>query len=91
MITVLAGITLVSLGFNGYSFYNKPPKKTNPTTKELVQTMGEISIQSNSESGVQGESVEELKKLFISYRKWRKNSFYKGNNHRREYGLSGSG
>lgn len=35
--------------------------------------MGVISIQSNSESGVQGESVEELKKLFISYRKWRKN------------------
>jgi len=62
-VTVLVGITLVSLGFNGYSFYNKPPKETNPTTKELVQTIGEISIQSNSESGVQGESVEELKKI----------------------------
>lgn len=71
--TVLAGITLVSLGFNGYSFYNKPPKETNQTTKELVQTIGEISIQSNSESGVQGESVEELKKIIYNLPQVEKN------------------
>lgn len=62
----VVSIAIVSLVFNGYFVYKmleEPPKDTNQTTKELVQAMSEIYVQSNSESGVKGESVEQLKSV----------------------------
>lgn len=74
--TAVVVIAIVSLVFNGYSVYKindlqdqnqkgieDPLKEVSHTTKKLVQTMSEIAIQSNSETGVEGESVEELKNV----------------------------
>lgn len=77
--TAVVSIAIVSLVFNGvfvYKMFDELPQESNQTTKELVQSMSEIYMQSNSDSGVMGESVEKLKSVIYKMPKVEKKLYF---------------